>query len=120
MPIATALENAHWMAATLDLPSFTVSARLDHDIHLMSDPYHHVCAALSTFAPSAVHSLVAPDRTVLHEWPAIDAQIYKEAAKSLEPDQRVAVFGISTVSIADQAYLHRVDDTMTSVFFYGC
>ena len=103
-PIAIALENVRWMAATLDLPSFTVSAKFDHDIHLMSDPCHHVCAALSTLASRVVHSLVAPDRTVLRDCPAIDAQIYKEAAKSLEPDQRGAVFGISILSIADQAY----------------
>ena len=100
------------MAATLDLPSSTVFAKFDHGIHLITDPYHHVCSALSALASRVVHTLVVVDRTVLQECPAIDAQIYKEAAKSLEPAQRGAIFGISTLSIADQGYLHRVDDTI--------
>ena len=37
-PVAIVLDNVHWMAATLDIPSFTLSAKFDHNIHILSDP----------------------------------------------------------------------------------
>ena len=113
-PIAIALENVHWMAATLELPSFTLSAKYDHDIHLITDLYHHVCSALSVLAARVVHSFVASDRTVLNDCPAIDPQVYHEAAKMLEPSEKGVVYGIATLSVADQSYVHRINDDVDS------
>ena len=117
-PIAIVLENVHWMAAMLDIPTFTITAKFDHDIHILSDPYHHVRAAIPTLAACVVHSLFAAGRTVLQDCPAVDAQLYKEATKALEPDQPGFVFGIATLSIADQTYLHRVDEAISDTCIY--
>ena len=38
-PVGVTLENVHWMAATLSLPTFTLRSRYDHTIHIMSDPF---------------------------------------------------------------------------------
>ena len=117
-PVSILLENVHWMAATLHIPSFTLSAKFDHDIHILSDPFNHVQAALPILAARVVHSQVALSRTVLQDCPAIDAQLYSEACKTLTPDQRGIMFGISTLSIADQAYLHRVDEDISDVCIF--
>ena len=98
------------MAATLDISSFNLSAKFDHDIHILSDPYNHICAALPVLAACVVHSLIAAGRTVLQDCPAIDPQICKGAFETLEPDQRGVVFSIATLSIADQSYLHKLDE----------
>ena len=119
-PISLLLENVHCMAATLHIPSFVLTAKFDHNINLLADPYHHVPQAIPILAARVVHAVFAPGRTVLQNCPAIDRQIYHEAVKPLTAEQRGVTFGIATLSIADQAYLHRVNpDVPETCIFCG-
>ena len=47
-PVSTLLENVHWMASTLSLPSFTLRSKYDHTIHVLSDPFQHIRPSLHT------------------------------------------------------------------------
>ena len=82
-PISLLLENVHCMAATFHIPSFVLTAKFDHNINMLSDPYHHVCHAIPILAARVVHAVFAPGRTVLQDCPAVDRQIHLEAVKPL-------------------------------------
>ena len=121
-PVSTLLENVHWMASTLSLPSFTLRSKYDHTIHVMSDPFQHIRPSLHTLAARVAHSLVAPQRTVLQHCPSIDQQIFHAAAQPLAPAIKGAVYGVATLSVVDQSYSHRLDDEVDDlcIFCHAC
>ena len=96
------------------------------DAHAIQSIPNHLQPSLFALASRVVHSLVAADRIVVCDCPSIDSQVYNADAKMLEPATRGAVFGISTLSIADQSFAHRVDDDVddTCIFcgngFFWC
>ena len=70
---------------------------------MFSDPYNHLQPSLHDFDFHAVQFEASRTRTILHKCPAVDKLIYRTAIAPLPSDIQGAVFGVSTLSIADQS-----------------
>eukprot|EP00973_Karenia_brevis_P021956 3019852-Karenia_brevis.AAC.1 len=64
-PMGLLLQNLHMLGGTLDFPLFIVRTHRHPNINMLDDPFHHLKPTLLRFAFDAVHSTVAPTRTVL-------------------------------------------------------
>ena len=80
---------------------------------MLTDPYNRLRPSLHAFAFCAVQVDAERNRSVLQGCPWVDGHIYREATAPLPADVKGAVFGVATLSIADQGYIHSIDQEQT-------
>ena len=95
--------------------SLYCAAIFSADINMLTDPYNQLQPSLHDFAAHAVQLEASRNRTVLHDCPRIDKHIYRSSVASLPADIQGAVYGVSTLSIADQGYIHELDNHQSSL-----
>ena len=117
-PVGILLENTHLLGCSVQLPNFTFRSKFGPNLYMLTDPYNHLQPALHEFALRAVHTDAERSRTVLHGCTQIDGQIFKEAAATLSADVRGAAYGVATLSVADQSYIHQLDPNQTGLCPY--
>eukprot|EP00973_Karenia_brevis_P066759 9281613-Karenia_brevis.AAC.1 len=77
---------------------------------MLGDPFHHLKPSLLRFSFDAVHLSVSKTRTILHDVPYIDPSLFTKACAKLDEKSKKVVKAIATLSIADQAYQHRIGE----------
>ena len=119
-PVGLLLENTHLLDGSLQFVPFIFRTDFSANINMFSDPYNHLQPSLHDFGFHAVQFEASRTRTILHECPAVDKLIYRTAVASLPNDVQGAVYGVSTFSIADQAYIHELDNHQSSLCVFCC
>ena len=109
------MENTHLLGGALQFDPFVFHGSVSADINMFSDPYNHLQPSLHDFAFHAVQLEASRTRTVLQQCPAVDKLVYRAALAPLPNDIQGSVFGVSTLSIADQAYIHELDNHQSSL-----
>ena len=114
-PVGLLLENTHMIGGSLQLPQFVFRTDAGADINVLTDPYDHLQPALQDLAFQAVQYDPARNRTVLHDCPRFDRHIHRSSVAAVPADTQEAVYGASTLSIADQGYVHKVDEEQSGL-----
>ena len=107
------LKTLTFLGARYNSQILSSAAKFGANIHMLTDPYNNLQPSLHAFALHAIQAEAECNRTALHGCPQVDGHIYREAVAPLSADMRGAVFGVATLSIADQGYIHQLDHHQT-------
>ena len=121
-PVGLLVDNTHMLGGSLQLPQVIFRSDTGADINLLTEPYNHLILALQGFAFQAIQYQASCTRTVLQDCPRIDKHIYRSSVAVLPVGIQGAVYVVATLSIADQGYIHTLDQEQTDEcpFYQKC
>eukprot|EP00973_Karenia_brevis_P079614 11045721-Karenia_brevis.AAC.1 len=77
----------------------------------MSMPFQLVKSTILHFAHTAAHSAHAPTRTIIKDLHSVDVKAFNAALAKKDAHHCNVIRAISTLSVPDQSFLHKVDSS---------